>query len=63
MARRCDLLDIGPRFGHNVSHSNRKSKKVNEPNFQSKRFWLASENRWVRLRVSTRGIRGKWRWN
>lgn len=43
--------------GHKVSHSNIKTKKRTVPNLQSRRFWVPSENRWVRLRVSTAGIR------
>ena len=44
-------------FGHNVSHSNIKSKRRFLPNLHSHRFWVESENRWVRLRTSTKGLR------
>jgi large subunit ribosomal protein L28 len=43
--------------GHNVSHSNIKSKRRFLPNLHHHRFWVESENRWVRLRVSTKGLR------
>ena len=43
--------------GHNVSHSNIKSKRRFLPNLHRHRFWVESENRWVRLRVSTKGMR------
>lgn len=43
--------------GHNVSHSNIKSKRRFLPNLHSRRFWVESENRWVKLRVSTKGLR------
>ena len=43
--------------GHNVSHSNIKSKRRFLPNLHRHRFWVESENRWVRLRVSTKGLR------
>lgn len=43
--------------GNNVSHANNKNKRRFLPNLQHKRFWLEGEKRWVRLRVSTRGIR------
>jgi large subunit ribosomal protein L28 len=46
-----------PRTANNVSHSNVKTKRRQLPNLQWKRFWVASENRWVRLRVSARAIR------
>lgn len=43
--------------GHNVSHSNIKSKRRFLPNLHRHRFWVESENRWVRLRLSSKGIR------
>lgn len=43
--------------GNNVSHANNKTKRRFLPNLQNKRFWLESEKRFVRLRVSARGIR------
>ena len=57
MARRCDLLDIGPRFGHNVSHSNRKTNRRFDPNLQNVTFQSEALRRNVSLRVSTRAIR------
>lgn len=43
--------------GNNVSHANNKTKRRYLPNLQYKRFWLESEKRFVRIRVSTRGMR------
>jgi len=43
--------------GNNVSHSNIKSKRRFLPNLHSHRFWVENENRWVKLRVSTKGLR------
>ncbi len=43
--------------GNNVSHAHNKTRRRFLPNLQSKRFWLESENRWVRLRVSHKGMR------
>lgn len=43
--------------GNNVSHANNKTKRRFLPNLQSRRFWVESENRWIRLRVSTKAIR------
>jgi len=40
-----------------VSHSNIKSKRRFLPNLHSHRFWVENENRWVKLRVSTKGLR------
>ena len=57
MARVCQVTGKGPMVGTNVSHANNKTKRRFLPNLQSRRFWVESENRWVRLRVSTRGLR------
>lgn len=57
MARVCQVTGKGPRTGNNVSHANNKTKRRFLPNLQSRRFWVESENRWVRLRVSTQAIR------
>jgi large subunit ribosomal protein L28 len=43
--------------GNNVSHANNKTKRRFLPNLQSRRFWVESESRWVRLRVSKKGLR------
>lgn len=57
MAKVCEVTGKRGLKGHKVSHSNRKTNKVSLPNLQSKRFWLPSESRWVRLRVSTSAMR------
>jgi large subunit ribosomal protein L28 len=57
MAKKCPITGKAPLSGHNVSHANNKTKRRYLPNLQSKRFWLADEKRFVRLRVSTRGMR------
>ena len=57
MSRVCQVTGKGPMSGHNVSHSNIKSKRRFLPNLHSHRFWVESENRWVKLRVSTKGLR------
>jgi len=43
--------------GNHVSHANNKTKRRFLPNLQSRRFWVESENRWIRLRVSTQALR------
>lgn len=43
--------------GHNVSHANNKTKRRFLPNLHVRRFWVESENRWVKLRVSSNGLR------
>ena len=57
MSRRCQVTGKAPLVGNKVSHSNRKSKRRYEPNLRHKRLWLEEENRWIRLRVSARGMR------
>lgn len=57
MAKKCPITGKGPMVGNNVSHANNKTKRRFLPNLQYKRFWLDSEKRFVRVRVSTRGIR------
>lgn len=46
-----------PRFGRQVSHSHRRTSRRFDPNIQSRRYWVPSLGRRVRLRVSTTGIR------
>ena len=57
MARRCQITGKGALVGNNVSHANNKTKRRFLPNLHSHRFWVESENRWVKLRVSTKGLR------
>ena len=57
MSRLCPVTGKRPRTGNNVSHANNKTKRRFLPNMQTHKFWLASEKRWVRLRLSARGIR------
>jgi len=57
MARVCQVTGKGPMVGNNVSHANNKTKRRFLPNLQSRRFWVESENRWVRLRVTAKAIR------
>lgn len=57
MARVCQVTGKGPMVGNNVSHANNKTKRRFMPNLQSRRIWVESENRWVRLRITTAGLR------
>ena len=57
MSRVCQVTGKKPLVGNNVSHSNIKSKRRFLPNLHTHRFWVESENRWVKLRVSTKGLR------
>jgi large subunit ribosomal protein L28 len=57
MARVCIVTGKRPMTGNNVSHANNKTKRRFLPNLQYRKFWVESENRWVRLRVSTAALR------
>lgn len=57
MAKRCDLTGREPGFGKSVSHSHRRTSRRWDPNVQTRRYWLAEENRWVKLTLSVKGIR------
>jgi len=57
MSRVCQVTGKRPLVGHNVSHANNKTRRRFNPNLQEHRFWLESEKRYVKLRVSTRGMR------
>ncbi len=57
MAKVCQVTGKRPITGNNVSHANNKSRRRFLPNLHSHRFWVESENRYVRLRVSANGMR------
>ncbi|MFY9976326.1 MAG: 50S ribosomal protein L28 [Chromatiaceae bacterium] len=57
MSRVCQVTGKRPMTGHNVSHANNKTKRRFLPNLHYHRYWVESEKRWVRLRLSTRGMR------
>ena len=57
MARVCQVTGKAPMVGHTVSHANNKTKRRFMPNLQYRRFWVESENCWVRLRLTTAGLR------
>ena len=57
MARVCQVTGKGVSTGNNVSHANNKIRRRWLPNLHERRFWVASENRWVKLRVSGKALR------
>lgn len=57
MAKVCQVTGKRPATGNNVSHANNRTRRRFLPNLQYHRFWVASEKRWVKLRVSTKGMR------
>jgi large subunit ribosomal protein L28 len=57
MSRICQITGKHTIVGNNVSHSKRRTKRKFFPNLFDKKFYLAEEDRWVKLRVSAAGIR------
>jgi large subunit ribosomal protein L28 len=57
MAKVCQVTGKRPTTGNNVSHAHNKTRRRFLPNLHSHRFWVESENRYVRLRVSSKGMR------
>lgn len=57
MSRVCQVTGKKPVSGNNVSHAHNRTRRRFLPNLHSHRFWVESEQRWVRLRVSTKGMR------
>lgn len=57
MSRVCQVTGKGPVSGNNISHANNKTRRRFLPNLQHHRFWVESENRFVRLRVTAKGMR------
>ena len=57
MSRVCQVTGKRPLVGNNVSHANNKSKTRSLPNLQKHRFFVASQKKWITLRVSAHGLR------
>lgn len=57
MSRTCQVTGARPGFGHQISHSHRKTKRRFDVNVQRKRYWAPSLGRFVTLTVSARGIK------
>ena len=57
MARVCVVTGKKPMVGNNVSHANNRTKRRFLPNLHYRRFWVESENRWIRLRLSAAALR------
>ncbi len=57
MSRVCQVTGKMAQYGNRVSHANNRTKRRFEINIQSKRYWLEEEKRWIRLRVTTHGMK------
>lgn len=57
MAKVCQVTGKRPMAGNNVSHAHNKTRRRFLPNLHTHRFWVESEKRWVKLRLSRKGMR------
>jgi large subunit ribosomal protein L28 len=57
MSQVCQVTGKRPMAGNNVSHANNRTRRRFSPNLHAHRFWVASENRFIRLKVSAHGMR------
>lgn len=57
MSKICMVTGKKPITGNNVSHANNKTKRRFSPNLHTHRFWVESENKFVKLKLSTKGMR------
>ncbi|MDR1057413.1 MAG: 50S ribosomal protein L28 [Coxiellaceae bacterium] len=57
MTQICHITGKRPGVGHKVSHANKKAKRRFNINLHSKRFWLEEQKRFIKLRISTKGLR------
>ena len=57
MAKVCQVTGKRPVVGNNVSHAHNKTRRRFLPNLHTHRFWVESENRFVKLRLTTKGMR------
>ena len=57
MSKVCQVTGKKPQAGNNVSHAKNRNKRTFQPNLHKHRFWVESENRFVNLKVSAKGMR------
>lgn len=57
MSAVCQVTGRKPGYGKQVSHSHKRTTRRWEPNLQTRRYWVPGEGRWVRLRVSAKGMK------
>lgn len=57
MSKRCEVSEVGPMTGHNVSHANNRTPRRFLPNLQSKRIWVQELKRYVNVRLSSKALK------
>ncbi|MFZ4620982.1 MAG: 50S ribosomal protein L28 [Bacteroidota bacterium] len=57
MSKRCEVSEVGPMTGHNVSHANNRTPRRFLPNLQSKRIWVQELKRYVNVKLSSKALK------
>jgi len=57
MTRICQVSGKKTRSGNNVSHANNRTRRKFIPNLHTHRIWVESQNRYIKLRLSKKGLR------
>ncbi len=57
MSKKCEISEVGPMTGHNVSHANNRTPRRFLPNLQSKRIWVQELKRYVNVKLSTKALK------
>ncbi len=57
MSKRCEISEVGPMTGHNVSHANNRTPRRFLPNLQNKRIWVQELKRYVNVRLTSKALK------
>ncbi|MBP6672201.1 MAG: 50S ribosomal protein L28 [Bacteroidetes bacterium] len=57
MSKRCEVSEVGPMTGHNVSHANNRTPRRFLPNLQSKRIWVQELKRYVNVKLTSKALK------
>lgn len=57
MSKRCEISEVGPMTGHNVSHANNRTPRRFLPNLQSKRIWVQELKRYINVKLSSKALK------
>ena len=57
MSKRCQITHKKPNNGYTVSHSHVRNKRIQYVNLQVKRIWSNKQNKWIKLKISTKAIK------
>ena len=57
MSKKCEISEVGPMTGHNVSHANNRTPRRFLPNLQSKRIWVQELKRYINVKLSTKALK------